>query len=141
VKNVSVKKTSKRLWETKMPFAQNATRATYEVGDRQFIVIATSGARIRQSERTGLSSKSGAACVAFALPQNHNRERGDPTEMKRSKNISRRTALGMGGALTVSPLLQGQPQQEPAVPEPLMFDLASEPPKPGFGTDASSHVA
>jgi len=28
-----------------MPFAQNATRATYEVGDRQFIVIATSGAR------------------------------------------------------------------------------------------------
>jgi hypothetical protein len=61
--------------------------------------------------------------------------------MKRSKNISRRTALGMGGALTVSPLLQGRSQHEPAVPELLMVDLASEPPKPGFGTDASSHVA
>jgi quinoprotein glucose dehydrogenase len=45
VKNVSVKKTGEPLWETKMPFAQNATRATYEVGNRQFIVIATSGAR------------------------------------------------------------------------------------------------
>jgi hypothetical protein len=61
--------------------------------------------------------------------------------MKRSKNISRRTALGMRGALAVSPLLQAQSQQEAAVPEALMVDLASEPPKPGFGTDASSHVA
>jgi hypothetical protein len=38
-----VKKTGKLLWETKLP--RNATRATYEVGDRQFIVIAASGAR------------------------------------------------------------------------------------------------
>jgi len=64
--------------------------------------------------------------------------------MKRSKNISRRTAFGMGGALAVSPLLQGQFQQEPAVPEPLMVDLAlnhrnrgSEPTSPRTWLDAT----
>ena len=38
------KKTGKLLWETTLPFAGNATPATYEVNGRQYIVIATSGA-------------------------------------------------------------------------------------------------
>jgi glucose dehydrogenase len=34
------KSTGELLWETTLPFAGNATPATYEVGGRQFVVIA-----------------------------------------------------------------------------------------------------
>jgi quinoprotein glucose dehydrogenase len=49
------------LWETTLPFAGNATPATYTVNGRQFVVIAAGGGK-------DLRSKSGGSYVAFALP-------------------------------------------------------------------------
>ncbi|MEO8373083.1 MAG: c-type cytochrome [Candidatus Solibacter sp.] len=54
------KDTGKLLWETTLPFAGNATPATYEAGGRQFVVIAAGGGKSREP--------SGATYVAFALP-------------------------------------------------------------------------
>lgn len=54
------KSTGALLWETTLPFAGNATPATYEVNGRQFIVIAAGGGK-------DLKSKSGGVYVAFAL--------------------------------------------------------------------------
>jgi quinoprotein glucose dehydrogenase len=54
-------KTGKLLWEGSLPFAGNATPSTYTVGDRQYVVIAASGAR-------NPKGRQGAAYVAFALP-------------------------------------------------------------------------
>lgn len=54
------KVTGRLLWETTLPAAGNATPATYEVHDRQFVVIAAGG---------GKGSASGGSYVAFALPQ------------------------------------------------------------------------
>jgi quinoprotein glucose dehydrogenase len=55
------KSTGQLLWESTLPFAGNATPATYEVNGRQFVVIAAGG---------GKDSKhpSGGVYVAFALP-------------------------------------------------------------------------
>ncbi len=55
------KATGKLLWETTLPFAGNTTPVSYEVGGRQFIVIAAGGGRNR--------GPSGATYVAFALPE------------------------------------------------------------------------
>jgi quinoprotein glucose dehydrogenase len=55
------KSTGKLLWETILPFAGNATPATYEVNGRQFIVIAAGGGK---DPRSG----SGGVYVAFSLP-------------------------------------------------------------------------
>jgi quinoprotein glucose dehydrogenase len=52
----------KLLWETILPFAGNATPATYCVNGRQFIVIAAGGGKDRKSP-------SGGVYVAFALPR------------------------------------------------------------------------
>lgn len=49
------------LWETKLPFAGNATPITYMAGGRQYVVIAASGARNRAGPQ-------GSAYVAYALP-------------------------------------------------------------------------
>jgi glucose dehydrogenase len=49
------------LWEASLPYAGNATPATYMVDGKQYVVIATSGARDRKSPQ-------GATYVAFALP-------------------------------------------------------------------------
>ena len=49
------------LWETTLPFAGNATPATYEVQGRQFVVIAAGGGKDPKSG-------SGGVYVAFALP-------------------------------------------------------------------------
>jgi quinoprotein glucose dehydrogenase len=49
------------LWEADLPFAGNATPATYMVDGKQYIVIATSGVRDKKGPQ-------GAAYVAFALP-------------------------------------------------------------------------
>jgi len=46
-----------------LPFAGNATPATYSVNGRQFVVIAAGGGK-------DLKSRSGGVYVAFALPQN-----------------------------------------------------------------------
>lgn len=54
------RKTGKILWETKLPAAGYATPSTYEVGGRQFVVIACGGGK--------LGTKSDDALVAFALP-------------------------------------------------------------------------
>lgn len=55
------KTTGELLWETTLPFAGNATPATYEAGGRQFVVIAAGGGKDPKS-------KSGGVYVAFALP-------------------------------------------------------------------------
>lgn len=54
------KATGELLWETTLPFAGNATPATYEWGGRQFVVIAAGGGKS--------GGPSGGVYVAFALP-------------------------------------------------------------------------
>jgi len=61
------KSTGELLWETLLPFAGNATPATYEVNGRQFVVIAAGGGK-------DLKSKSGGVYVAFALSQDSTRK-------------------------------------------------------------------
>lgn len=56
------KATGKLLWEGNLPFAGNATPATYEVNGRQFIVIAAGGGK-------ALNHPTGGVYVAFALPK------------------------------------------------------------------------
>ena len=55
------KATGKLLWETVLPFAGNATPATYEVNGQQFVVIAAGGGK--------RGAPSGGSYVAFALPK------------------------------------------------------------------------
>jgi quinoprotein glucose dehydrogenase len=55
------KSTGKLLWETTLPFAGNATPATYAVNGRQYVVIAAGGGKDPRSA-------SGGVYVAFALP-------------------------------------------------------------------------
>ncbi|HKW34525.1 MAG TPA: PQQ-binding-like beta-propeller repeat protein [Candidatus Acidoferrum sp.] len=55
------KSTGELLWETTLPYAGNATPATYEVNGRQFVVIAAGGGKDPKS-------RSGGVYVAFALP-------------------------------------------------------------------------
>jgi quinoprotein glucose dehydrogenase len=54
--------TGELLWEFTLPFAGNATPATYEVSGRQFVVIAAGGGKDPKS-------KPGGVYVAFALPK------------------------------------------------------------------------
>jgi quinoprotein glucose dehydrogenase len=56
------KATGQLLWETTLPFAGNATPATYEVDGRQFVVIAAGGGKYT-------NSPTGGVYVAFALPR------------------------------------------------------------------------
>jgi quinoprotein glucose dehydrogenase len=56
------KDTGAMLWETTLPFAGNATPATYEVDGRQFVVIAAGGGKAPKAP-------TGATYVAFALPR------------------------------------------------------------------------
>jgi len=56
------KLTGQLLWETTLPFAGNATPATYEVAGRQFVVIYATGGKGRSGD------PSGGVYVAFALP-------------------------------------------------------------------------
>ena len=55
------KRTGQLLWETTLPFAGNATPATYEVGGRQYVVIAAGGGKS--------PDPSGGTIVAFSLPR------------------------------------------------------------------------
>ena len=55
------KATGKLLWEGTLPFAGNATPATYAVNGRQYLVIAAGGGR-------DFKGQSGGVYVAFALP-------------------------------------------------------------------------
>jgi quinoprotein glucose dehydrogenase len=54
-------KTGRLLWETTLPAAGNATPAVYEVGGRQYVVIAAGGGK--------WGAPSGGTYVAFALPR------------------------------------------------------------------------
>jgi quinoprotein glucose dehydrogenase len=54
------KRTGKLLWETTLPFAANATPATYEIKGKQYIVVAAGGGKS--------GAPSGAMYVAFRLP-------------------------------------------------------------------------
>jgi len=65
------KSTGKLLWETMLPFAGNATPATYSVDGRQYVVIAAGGGK-------DLNAPSGGVYVAFALPQAEPTPTGDP---------------------------------------------------------------
>ncbi len=56
------KSTGQLLWETTLPFSGNATPATYEVGGRQYVVIAAGAGK---DPKQG----SGGIYVAFALPR------------------------------------------------------------------------
>jgi quinoprotein glucose dehydrogenase len=53
--------TGKLLWSASLPFAGNATPATYEVAGRQYVVIATSSRYDRKAAQS-------SAYVAFRLP-------------------------------------------------------------------------
>jgi glucose dehydrogenase len=53
--------TGQLLWSADLPYAGNATPATYMIDGKQYIVLATSGARDTKGPQ-------GAAYVAFALP-------------------------------------------------------------------------
>jgi quinoprotein glucose dehydrogenase len=53
--------TGKLLWQAELPYAGTATPSTYMIDGRQYVVIATSGARDSKGPQ-------GAAYVAFALP-------------------------------------------------------------------------
>jgi len=55
------KSTGELLWEAALPFAGNATPASYEVNGRQFVVIAAGGGKDPKSP-------SGGVYLAFALP-------------------------------------------------------------------------
>lgn len=54
------RKTGKLLWETKLPAAGYATPSTYQIGGKQYVVIACGGGK--------LGTKKGNQYVAFALP-------------------------------------------------------------------------
>jgi quinoprotein glucose dehydrogenase len=56
------KDTGELLWETKLPAGGYATPCTYDVGGRQYVVIAAGGGG-------KLKTKSGDAFAAFALPR------------------------------------------------------------------------
>src|SRR5713226_796194 len=56
------KSTGELLWETTLPFAGNATPATYAANGRQYVVIAAGGGKDPKSP-------SGGVYVAFALPK------------------------------------------------------------------------
>jgi quinoprotein glucose dehydrogenase len=66
------KKTGRLLWETTLPFAANATPATYEIDGRQYIVIAASGAGVLHNQRNTRGPQQGASYIAFALPSASN---------------------------------------------------------------------
>jgi quinoprotein glucose dehydrogenase len=53
--------TGKLLWQGDLPYAGVATPATYMVDGKQYVVIATSGARTSNAPQ-------GGAYVAFTLP-------------------------------------------------------------------------
>ncbi len=55
------KSTGKLLWETTLPYAGNATPATYAISGRQYVVIAAGGGK-------DLKSPSGGVYICFALP-------------------------------------------------------------------------
>lgn len=57
------KTTGKLLWETTLPFAGNATPATYEINGRQFVVVHATGGKARNGEPKG------SMFIAFALPE------------------------------------------------------------------------
>ena len=57
------KATGEQLWEALLPFSGNGTPATYEIGGRQFVVIAAGGGK------GAPGSTSGGVYVAFALPR------------------------------------------------------------------------
>jgi len=65
------KTTGELLWETSLPFAGNATPATYEVDGRQFVAIAAGGGKDPKSG-------SGGVYVAFTLPQDPSTKQANP---------------------------------------------------------------
>lgn len=62
------KATGKLVWETTLPFAGDATPATYAIDGRQYIVVATSNGRPPPTIRNAGPIAAGGAYVAFALP-------------------------------------------------------------------------
>ncbi|HTU36255.1 MAG TPA: nucleoside hydrolase [Candidatus Acidoferrum sp.] len=96
------KSTGKLLWETMLPFAGNATPATYAVGGRQYVAIAAGGGK-------DLNSPSGGVYVAFALPQGGPNAAAKP----QAKNA-------MARASSPSPVAADSPVR--ATPEKIIID-------------------
>ena len=101
------KTTGELLWETALPFAGNATPATYAVDGRQYVVIAAGGGK-------DLKSPSGGVYVAFALFP-------DAAPAAGAASSERATGPSAGGARAESSSLS--PPPEPAVaPEKIIID-------------------
>jgi quinoprotein glucose dehydrogenase len=101
------KTTGELLWETTLPFAGNATPATYAVDGRQFVVIAAGGGK-------DLKSPSGGVYVAFALP-------ADGAQAAGGASPEQATGPSAGGASAETSSLS--PPPEPAVaPEKIIID-------------------
>ncbi len=98
------KTTGELLWETTLPFAGNATPATYAVDGRQYVVIAAGGGKDPKSP-------SGGVYVAFALP----------ADGARAALAEQAKGLSAGTASTTTSSLS--PPAEPAVvPEKIIID-------------------
>lgn len=91
------KRTGKLLWSARLPFAGNATPATYMVNGRQYIVIACGGGKN--------GAPSGGTYVAFALPETriseqsqasvrHDRGPSDPVQLRQRVGRQRQPAGG-----------------------------------------------
>jgi quinoprotein glucose dehydrogenase len=98
------KATGELLWETTLPFAGNATPATYAVDGRQYVVIAAGGGK-------DIKSPSGGVYVAFALP----------TDAAGAASPEQATGPSAGGASAETSSLS--PPPEPSVaPEKIIID-------------------
>jgi quinoprotein glucose dehydrogenase len=61
------KSNGKLLWETTLPAAGSATPAVYQVGGREFVVIAAGGIHNKKDQPT-------TSYIAFALPENESKK-------------------------------------------------------------------
>jgi quinoprotein glucose dehydrogenase len=86
------KSTGKLLWETTLPFAGNATPATYEINGRQYVVIAAGGGK-------DLKSPSGGVYVAFALPDKPCVSQRSNLPSASRSSTERRSAVGAAVAV------------------------------------------
>jgi quinoprotein glucose dehydrogenase len=108
------KSTGELLWETTLPFAGNATPATYEVTGRQFVVIAAGGGK-------DPSSPSGGIYVAFTL--------SDPS-LDRPQNLPAPSLTRLNGCF-ITPVLSSYCPKRPDIG--ILQDRAATPGTPLSG--------
>lgn len=104
------KSTGKLLWQTTLPFAGNATPATYAVDGRQYVVIAAGGGK-------DLNSPSGGVYVAFALPKDESNAAATRTTEEAALPLAPAKAADLPAPAThekISP--------EKTIPEKIIID-------------------